>query len=133
MKTKPQAHPIDIHAGTRLRQARRDAGLSQEHIGKAVGITFQQIQKYERGLNRIGASRLFEFSICLKKPIQWFFEGYGILPEKLNSLVETRKSAMISDYWLKITDKKERDALLVITKSLAKKSTIDENNITEKE
>lgn len=69
-----QPHPVDIHVGRRLRSRRTILGMSQEEIGQAVGITFQQVQKYERGLNRIGSSRLFEFSCLLGVNVSYFFE-----------------------------------------------------------
>jgi transcriptional regulator with XRE-family HTH domain len=68
-------HPVDVHVGRKLRIRRTAMGKSQEEIGEAVGITFQQIQKYERGLNRIGASRLYEFSQLLEIPVGYFFEN----------------------------------------------------------
>ena len=68
-------HPIDVHVGNRVRLQRTLRGLSQEKLGEAVGLTFQQIQKYERGSNRIGASRLHEFSQILDVPVSFFFEG----------------------------------------------------------
>ena len=67
-------NPVDIHVGSRLRMRRTLAGMSQEHLGNAVGLTFQQIQKYERGTNRIGASRLYEFSQILSVPVSYFFD-----------------------------------------------------------
>lgn len=69
-------HPIDIHVGRKLRNRRTLLGMSQENIGESVGVTFQQIQKYERGLNRIGASRLFEFSEILGVNVDYFFDEY---------------------------------------------------------
>ena len=68
------ADPVDIHVGRRLRQRRALLGLSQDKLGRAVGLTFQQIQKYERGANRIGASRLLQLSRALAVPIAYFFE-----------------------------------------------------------
>lgn len=68
------ADPVDIHVGRRLRQRRALLGLSQEKLGRAIGLTFQQIQKYERGANRIGASRLLQLSRALAVPIAYFFE-----------------------------------------------------------
>jgi transcriptional regulator with XRE-family HTH domain len=65
---------VDIHVGRRLRQRRALLGLSQDKLGRAVGLTFQQIQKYERGSNRIGASRLLQLSRALAVPIAYFFE-----------------------------------------------------------
>lgn len=74
-------NPIDVHVGTRLRLRRTLMGLSQEKLGEAVGITFQQLQKYERGSNRISASRLFNLSQVLNVPVGFFFED---LPEDCN-------------------------------------------------
>jgi len=68
-------HPVDIHVGKQLRMRRVILGLSQEAIGKSIGITFQQVQKYERGINRMGSSRLFELSKYLTVPVSYFFEG----------------------------------------------------------
>jgi len=65
---------VDVHVGARVRLRRTLLGLSQERLGNAIGLTFQQIQKYERGANRIGASRLFEMARVLDVPIQYFFE-----------------------------------------------------------
>jgi transcriptional regulator with XRE-family HTH domain len=67
-------NPIDIHVGQKLRLRRTLLGLSQEKLGEAVGITFQQLQKYERGANRISASRLFNLSQVLGVPVTYFFE-----------------------------------------------------------
>ena len=69
-----RSHPVDVHVGARMRQRRTLLGMSQEKLGTAVGLTFQQIQKYERGSNRIGSSRLFEFSKVLDVPVAYFFD-----------------------------------------------------------
>ena len=69
-----KSHPVDIHVGQRMRQRRMLLGMSQEKVGTAVGLTFQQIQKYERGSNRIGSSRLFEFAKVLGVPVSYFFD-----------------------------------------------------------
>jgi transcriptional regulator with XRE-family HTH domain len=66
--------PIDTHVGSRVRLRRTLLGLSQEKLGEALGLTFQQVQKYERGVNRIGASRLFDLSRVLDVPIGFFFD-----------------------------------------------------------
>ncbi len=70
-------HPVDIHVGRRLRLKRTILGMSQEAVGKEIGVTFQQIQKYERGINRMGASRLYDFAKALGVNISYFFEGFG--------------------------------------------------------
>jgi len=78
--------PVDIHVGARIRLRRTLLGLSQERLGDALGLTFQQVQKYERGLNRVGASRLFDLSRILDVPISFFYdnmpdqEGYTSSP-----------------------------------------------------
>jgi len=69
-------HPVDVHVGKKLRQRRTILGMTQDALAKAVGITFQQVQKYERGVNRMGASRLFEFSRVVNVPISYFYEGF---------------------------------------------------------
>ena len=67
-------HPVDVHVGARVRLRRTALGMSQEKLGDAIGLTFQQVQKYERGTNRIGASRLYELSRVLEVPVSFFFE-----------------------------------------------------------
>ena len=66
--------PIDVHVGSRIRLRRTLMGMSQERLGEALGLTFQQVQKYERGVNRVGASRLFDLSRVLDVPISFFFD-----------------------------------------------------------
>src|SRR3954451_12826916 len=75
-----RASPIDVHVGSRVRLRRTLLGMSQEKLGEAIGLTFQQVQKYERGANRIGASRLFDLSRVLDVPISFFFDD---MPEPL--------------------------------------------------
>jgi transcriptional regulator with XRE-family HTH domain len=75
-----RASPIDVHVGTRIRLRRTLLGMSQERLGEALGLTFQQVQKYERGVNRVGASRLFDLSRVLDVPIAFFFDD---MPEPL--------------------------------------------------
>ena len=67
-------NPIDVHVGSRVRLRRMLLGMSQEKLGEHLGLTFQQIQKYEKGINRIGASRLFDLSKVLGVPVQFFYE-----------------------------------------------------------
>jgi transcriptional regulator with XRE-family HTH domain len=77
-ETRPS--PIDVHVGSRIRLRRTLMGISQERLGEALGLTFQQVQKYERGVNRVGASRLFDLSRVLDVPISFFFDD---MPEPL--------------------------------------------------
>ena len=75
-----RANPIDSHVGSRIRMRRTLLGMSQERLGDALGLTFQQVQKYERGVNRVGASRLYDLSRVLDVPISFFYED---MPESL--------------------------------------------------
>jgi transcriptional regulator with XRE-family HTH domain len=74
--------PIDVHVGTRIRLRRTLLGMSQERLGDALGLTFQQVQKYERGVNRVGASRLFDLARVLDVPISFFFDD---MPDHVSS------------------------------------------------
>jgi len=74
---KSTPDPVDVHVGSRVRLRRTLLGMSQEKLGKALGLTFQQIQKYERGANRIGSSRLYQLSQILDVPISFFFDDMG--------------------------------------------------------
>jgi transcriptional regulator with XRE-family HTH domain len=82
-----RASPIDVHVGTRVRLRRTLLGMSQEKLGEALGLTFQQIQKYERGVNRIGASRLFDLARVLDVPIGFFFDD---MPPEMGGAGATR-------------------------------------------
>jgi transcriptional regulator with XRE-family HTH domain len=74
-------NPIDVHVGSRIRLRRTLLGMSQERLGDALGLTFQQVQKYERGVNRVGASRLYDLSRVLDVPISFFYDD---MPESLS-------------------------------------------------
>jgi transcriptional regulator with XRE-family HTH domain len=73
--TKKAPNPVDKHVGSRVRMRRKMLAMSQEELGAALGLTFQQVQKYENGTNRIGASRLQQMSHILQVPVEFFFEG----------------------------------------------------------
>ena len=70
--------PIDVHVGSRVRLRRTLLGMSQEKLGEAIGLTFQQVQKYERGMNRISASKLWKLSNVLDVPVSYFFDDLGV-------------------------------------------------------
>ena len=76
-ETGSSPHPIDLHVGGRVRMRRKFLGMSQEELARTIGLTFQQVQKYERGTNRISSSKLWDIAIALKAPVEYFFEGYG--------------------------------------------------------
>ncbi len=77
MKKKPgnTPHPVDVHVGARIRLRRTLLGMSQEKLGEGVGLTFQQIQKYEKGTNRVSASRLYQFGQALNVPVSFLFDA----------------------------------------------------------
>lgn len=129
--------PVDIHVGQRLRQRRTLLGLSQEKLGEAVSLTFQQIQKYERGANRIGASRLFQLAQVLDVSVGYFFEdmpgeviktrgehAQGKPLEELEFLhsddpLAKRETLELVRAYYKITDPKIRKRVFELTKSIA--------------
>ena len=80
-------HPVDVHVGKRIRHRRWMVGMTQQQLAEQVGIKFQQIQKYETGMNRVSASRLWDISEALSVPISFFFEGIEVEP-----LVEGQKT-----------------------------------------
>jgi transcriptional regulator with XRE-family HTH domain len=82
-------NPIDVHVGARVRLRRTLLGMSQEKLGEALGLTFQQVQKYERGANRVGASRLFDLSRVLDVPVSFFFDD-------MNDQLKTQTPALIA-------------------------------------
>jgi transcriptional regulator with XRE-family HTH domain len=129
-------NPVDIHVGSRVRLRRTLLGLSQEKLGDAVGLTFQQIQKYERGANRIGASRLYQLSRILDVPISFFFDEMpaGLkttegqvamgLKERDQKTMEPdplarRETLELVRAYYKIANARVRKRLFELTKSLA--------------
>jgi len=81
-------HPVDVHVGKRIRHRRWMVGMTQQQLGEIVGIKFQQIQKYETGMNRVSASRLWDIAAALDVPINFFFEGIEDGANSVDSLVE---------------------------------------------
>ena len=90
--------PVDAHVGGRVRDRRTLIGMNQEELGKHLGLTFQQIQKYENGMNRITASKLWVISRVLGRPISWFFEGIGKQKRKGDDLLAKRETLQLVRY-----------------------------------
>jgi transcriptional regulator with XRE-family HTH domain len=129
-------NPVDIHVGGRVRLRRMLLGMSQEKLGEHLGLTFQQVQKYEKGANRIGASRLFELSRILGVGVQFFFEdlpGHGTNGENgeaapgfaetggedhLAEFLSSREGIELNRAFLRISDPKSRRAILDLVRSL---------------
>jgi transcriptional regulator with XRE-family HTH domain len=98
---KKAPNPIDKHVGSRVRMRRMMLGMSQEKLGDALGLTFQQVQKYEKGTNRIGASRLQQISQILQVPVAFFFEGAPVISgeyEPSSGMHEAPSPAYVSDF-----------------------------------
>src|SRR6516225_8812550 len=96
---KKVPNPIDRHVGSRVRMRRMMLGMSQEKLGDALGLTFQQVQKYEKGANRIGASRLQQISHILQVPVAFFFEGAPNLHGSMDGgMKEAPSPAYVSDF-----------------------------------
>ena len=129
-------HPVDVQVGARLRLRRTLLGMSQEKLGEAIGLTFQQVQKYERGANRIGSSRLFDLARVLDVPVSYFFEDMSAdtaarTPSRIKGLGEVRTAPIEPDPMVKretlelvrayyrIGDASIRKRLFELTKSLA--------------
>lgn len=129
-------NPVDIYVGKRLRLRRTILGLSQQALGKEAGITFQQIQKYERGVNRVGASRLHRFSNVLDVPVNFFFDGYegkaddsenlfhGMADSKKQddfsySQMSSRETMEMMRMYYKINDAQVRRRIFDLVKSLS--------------
>ncbi|QIB36176.1 helix-turn-helix domain-containing protein [Ancylobacter pratisalsi] len=129
--TKKSPNPIDKHVGSRVRMRRMMVGMSQEKLGENLGITFQQIQKYEKGTNRIGASRLQNISNVLGVPISFFFDGAPNGGTSLAGFAEDASPAFVSDFlatsegialtraFLKIPDAKVRRRIVDLVEALA--------------
>jgi transcriptional regulator with XRE-family HTH domain len=96
--TKKSPNPTDKHVGSRVRMRRMMLGMSQEKLGDALDLTFQQVQKYEKGTNRIGASRLQQIAHSLQVPVSFFFEGAPDLPGGSGGMSEAPSPAYVSDF-----------------------------------
>ncbi len=90
--------PVVVHVGGRVRDRRTLIGMSQEELGKHLDLTFQQIQKYENGMNRITASKLWVISLVLGRPISWFFEGIGKQKRKGDDPLVKRETLQLVRY-----------------------------------
>ncbi len=126
-----QPHHVDVHVGGRVKQRRLLRGLSQEQLGTSLGLTFQQVQKYEKGTNRISSSRLWEIATILGVPISFFYDG---LKEKANSsglegaqdpfvsAASSTEGLKLNRYFTQIIDPQIRHKVLELVKTLAKAS-----------
>lgn len=130
-ENKKKPNPTDVHVGGRIRMRRNMMGMSQEKLGESLGITFQQIQKYEKGTNRVGASRLQAISGVLSVPVAYFFEDApgtdgapmtGFAEEGANLAMDfcsSTEGLQLNRAFVKITDTKVRRKIIDLVKALA--------------
>ncbi|MGO7115120.1 helix-turn-helix domain-containing protein [Rhizobium johnstonii] len=123
MKAK-SPNSIDVYVGNRVRVRRKTLGMTQNGLAELLGITFQQIQKYEKGTNRIGASRLQCISEILRVPVGFFFENGGSGPidgatNELNSFLSSKEGLALNKAFIAIEDPNIRQKLVALAKSLA--------------
>ena len=128
-----RANTVDGHVGTRVRLRRMLLGMSQEKLGECLGLTFQQVQKYEKGVNRIGASRLFDLAHVLGVPVQFFYDelghndhtpamaGFGERPAEtyVVDFLSSREGLELNKAFVRITDPKVRRSVVDLVRSLA--------------
>lgn len=132
--TKKSPNPVDKHVGSRVRMRRMMIGMSQEKLGENLGITFQQIQKYEKGTNRIGASRLQHISTVLGVSVSFFFDGIPAVtagaagaagfaedasPAYVSDFLATSEGIALTRAFLKIPDSKVRRRIVDLVEALA--------------
>ena len=97
---KKNPNPIDVHVGNRVRMRRMLVGMSQEKLGDALGLTFQQVQKYEKGANRVSASRLYQMASTLGVPIQFFFDDIPLSTQSSDpdGMAESDNAGLLMDF-----------------------------------
>ena len=120
MKKSPD--PRDIEVGRRVRAFRLEKGLSQEKLGDQLGLTFQQVQKYEKGTNRIGAGRLQRIAEILDVPVTSFFEsssGRGAVPSEIFELLGTSAALRLLRSYARIRDPHVKQALTLLVEKIA--------------
>ena len=126
--TRKSPNPVDVHVGSRVRMQRMLIGMSQEKLGEALGLTFQQVQKYEKGTNRIGASRLYEIGAVLGVPIEYFFDGLengalkgaaGLHGSVDVGVLSTAEGIQLNSAFFAIPDPKLRRRILDLIRALA--------------
>jgi len=126
-----EPNPVDHHVGSRVRLRRQMMEMSQEKLGEELGVTFQQVQKYERGANRIGAGRLWHLARVLEVPVSFFYDGVTSAGQQPTGFAEGDQTPIINDFlqssdgvalaqaFSKITDPKVRRRVLELVRSLA--------------
>ena len=138
MSTKAP-NPVDKYVGSRVRMRRIMLGMSQEKLGEALGLTFQQIQKYEKGTNRVGASRIQQISEILQVPVSFLFEGgpsttagpegggEGTSPTYVSDFLATSEGLALTRAFTRITDAKLRRSIVDLVEKIADQAQSDKS------
>ena len=122
---RPSSQAIDAHVGLRVRARRRALGLGQVHLAQRLGLTFQQVQKYERGSNRISASKLYEIAKALQVPVAFFFEGLETPPAAsepealVHNFLHSTGALDLGEAYLRLVNDDQRRIVLDLMKSMA--------------
>ena len=119
MSSSNRASAIDEHVGRRIKQRREMLGISQGRLGKQLGVSFSQVQKYEKGSNRIGAGRLHLISEALGVPIQYFFQGLGEGSRRQESVDCENEMGQLNEAFRGIPDPDTRSSVIALVRSLA--------------
>ena len=139
MSTKAP-NPVDKYVGSRVRMRRIMLGMSQEKLGEALGLTFQQVQKYEKGTNRVGASRLQQISEILQVPVSFLFDGgpsgavngngasfgEGASPAYVSDFLATSEGLALTRAFMRITDSKMRRSIVELVEQIASRDGPDQ-------
>lgn len=132
-----EPHPIDRHVGSRVRLRRTLVGMSQEQLGAKLGVTFQQVQKYEKGSNRVSASRLWQIASILGVPVSYFFDGASqsggesddgfadVSQTEIDGLTQSTESLILLRHFTQIRQSSMRRAIIDLARSLAAASPPD--------
>jgi transcriptional regulator with XRE-family HTH domain len=123
MRTKGGGNPIDLLVGARIRKFRKGRKMSQAQLGKKLGITFQQVQKYENGKNRVGASRLQMISTALDVPVGHFFtDGAVTTRTSAKPLAFDPQALRLAEAFTRLSNKELRNSILDMVEAMARKS-----------
>ena len=119
-------HPVDVQVGARMRELRIRAGMSQTTLGEAMNVSFQQVQKYEKGTNRMGASRLIQIASVLNVPVEALFEGLetsnAASGADSQGVMLDRDAARVARDWVQIPDESTRDIVRDMIRTLSRTS-----------
>jgi transcriptional regulator with XRE-family HTH domain len=130
-------NPVDKHVGSRVRMRRIMLGMTQQKLGEALGLTFQQIQKYEKGTNRVGASRIQQIAEVLNVPVSFFFEGGpsgdgdgngfggGAAPAHVSDFLATSEGLALTRAFARITDTSLRRSIVDLIEQIAAREVVD--------